>query len=141
MNTRQLISTGTGPVSRPTPSRQVGLRQTSIISGLLFLTLGIISPVWAGKGQKTYTTPLHLTGLSIHVGPGGLHPGIGGHRHRFRGPQGHLRRHFGHRHYFGPSPFAYRYYERHTYRPRYFGGHPNHRGHFKGGRLHRRHRH
>ena len=133
MTRLQIASTAQKTESRMKASR---LYRTTILS-FLFFTLWGFSPVWGG--DTAYMTPHPVpVGFSIHVGPGGVHLGFGGHRYRgWRPYYGYPRQHFGHRHSFKrPRPF-----HRHYYRHQHYGKHHKHRGYARGWRHHRRHRH
>ncbi len=136
MNTNHLTS------NRP---KQGPLRNASRIvlaAGLALLTFSGVSSAWAEERLSLHAAPIHLAGLSLHIGPGGgIQIGIGGHRHGYRGTYGHSRKHFGHRHKFKRSRHIYRHFDRHNHGSRFYGRHHNQRGHYKGGRHHRRHRH
>ncbi len=141
MNTRYRASHQSGFTSISITPR-IGFRHIALTTVLLFLTFGGYSPAWAGDRHRTTAAKIHLTGFSIHIGPGsGVHLGIGGHRHGFRGPRGPFRNHVGPRHFhYGPQYFFGHQY-RPYYAPRHFERHHKHRGHLKGWRKHRRHRH
>lgn len=117
-----------------------------LASGLIALSCFGFSPAWAGEPHSAPLSAIHLTGLSINIGPGGFHIGVGvpsygrsygrTHLHRRYAPQPywkHSRHHHGrHQHYAKPHRFKHR----HGWKS------DRHRGNFrgKGGRGHGRHR-
>ncbi len=49
-----------------------------IFAGLVALSCLAFSPAWAGDvSHKTSSAAIHLSGLSIHIGPGGFQLGLG----------------------------------------------------------------
>ncbi len=119
----------------------------------LFLATGLIafscfgfSPAWASESHSVKPAGIHLTSLSINIGPGGFHIGVGvpsygrsygrTHLHRRHAHQPywkHSRHHHGrHQHYGKP----HRFNNRHGWK------NDRHRGNFrgKGGRGNSRHR-
>ncbi len=108
----------------PRSSSGVKGKKLALVGGLLGLSCLIISPSWAGNNKhvKGMAAPIHLTGLSIHIGPGGFHFGIGS---PFYGPayvRPHVyvvpvprpywkqsRRHGHHHHYVPPQRFNRRH--------------------------------
>ncbi len=99
-------------------------RKFGLILGFIILSCLTLTPAWAGGHSldKAPTGNIHLTGLSIQIGPGGFHFGIGvpsygrgyGGRHFYRGngPQRHWKhyRHNGHRHHYAsPKRFGHRH--------------------------------
>ena len=54
-------------------------RKLAFIGSLVAISCLAFSPAWAGYDTyaKMPATPIHLTGLSIQIGPGGFHLGIG----------------------------------------------------------------
>ena len=110
-----------------------------LATSLMALSCFAFSPAWAGDYSRANSSSalIHLTSVSIHIGPGGFHLGFGvpHYRHGYARPHLHVR------------PFAkpYGYWQhqkRHGYRhhyapPKRFGhrhGWKNdrHRGHFRG---------
>ena len=83
-----------------------------IAIGLLALTCFGFSPVWAAdySHSRSTSSSIHLTGLSIHVGPGGFRVGVG---------PPYYGRHYGRVHVW-PAP---RYYWKH---PRHYHGRHHH---------------
>jgi len=112
-------------------------RQVVLIVSLIALSCLAFSPAWAGNNNqsKVPAAPIHLTSLSIQIGPGGFHFGIGSpfygpayarpHIHVVPGSRyywGHSR-HQGHRgHYAAPQ----RNYRNHG------GKNDRHQGSFRG---------
>lgn len=90
-------------------------KKLALITSLLTLSCLAFSPAWAGEYPllKAPATPIHLTSLSIVIGPGGVHLGIGGpfygrayarpHVHVVPAPHRHWKhsRHHGNRHHYG----------------------------------------
>jgi len=114
--------------------------------GSLALSGFIVSPVWAGPygGPQASTPSIHLTGVSIQIGPGGFHLGIGGPYYGpYVLPQIHVRP--------LPRPYYYGYSHHYGFRRQHvtpqrsnhrhggkFGGN---RENFRGGHSRRDHRH
>ena len=99
-------------------------RKLGLISGFIILSCLTLTPAWAGDYslKKSTTGNIHLTGISIQIGPAGFHFGIGvpsygrgyGGRHFYRGNGGHRHwkpsRHRAHRHHYaGPKRFGHRH--------------------------------
>ena len=126
------------------------LRTIVVASSLCVLFMGGMSSAWAAKqdGLPATRPVLHLTGFSLHVGPGGFHLGIGvPHRYgygRYDGFQSwgyYGGKRYGHRH--GPERHLYSRYDRprhrHGHRFGYNRHHHHDRGHYRGhGRPHPR---
>ncbi|MDH5427279.1 MAG: hypothetical protein OEZ57_01750 [Nitrospirota bacterium] len=80
-------------------------RQVALIVSLVALSCLAFSPAWAENNNQSQVpvAPIHLTSLSIQIGPGGFHFGIGS---PFYGPA-YVRPHIhvvpGSRHYWGHS--------------------------------------
>ncbi len=114
------------------------------MTGLITLCCFTLSPAWAGNDSHggTSAVSIQLTGLSIYVGPGGVHLGLGVPSYGRDYGRPHLRpfakRYWKHqkRHRYGYSyGSAKRYGHRHGWK------NERHRGKFRGERSHRRHRH
>ncbi len=124
------------------PRSPKGSRMTNVLlaCGLLMMISGGVSSAWAGERgvHKEFSPYLHLTGLSVHIGPRGFHLGIGGYGpYRFYGPH----RHFtpGPRFFGGPGKrFWYKNRFDHPRRGYWKPGRGH--GHWKGKKHHRRHR-
>lgn len=95
-------------------------RKLAFIASLIALSCLAFSPAWAGDYPlaKAPAAPIHLTSLSIVIGPGGFHLGIGGpfygrgyaRPHVYvvpvPGPYWNQSRHHGHhQHYVAPQRF------------------------------------
>ena len=91
-----------------------------LTASLVALSCFTFSPAWAGDYTyaKTPATPIHLTSLSIVIGPGGFHLGIGApfygrayarpHVHVVPAPRpywNHSRHYGNHHHYAAPQQF------------------------------------
>jgi len=104
-------------------SRTQGLargKKLALIASLMALSCLAFSPAWAGNYSyaKAQAAPIHLASLSIQIGPGGFHLGIGApfygrgyarpHVHvvPVPGPYWNQLRHRGyHQHYAAPQRF------------------------------------
>lgn len=98
---------------RSSPKFGARVFQVVMLLGLILVVSGGLSSAWAGeKGRGKAPSPyLHLTGFSVHIGPGGFHLGIGGPRYWYSPPPRHFR----------PFPRFYRgpgkgYWHKHRFR-------------------------
>ena len=104
----------------PRSSSGVKGKKLALVGGLLGLSCLVFSPAWAGDTAhaKALEAPIHLTSLSIQIGPGGFHFGIGSpfygpayvrpHIHVVPAPRPYWkpsRRHGHHKHYAAPQRF------------------------------------
>lgn len=95
-------------------------KKPALMVSLLVLSCLAFSPAWAGDypNAKAPAAPIHLTSLSIIIGPGGFHLGIGApfygrgyvrpHVHVVPVPRPYwnqLRHHGHHQHYVAPQRF------------------------------------
>ena len=108
----------------------------------LVLMLGVgmmsllVSPAWAGdfSSSKRTAVPVQLTSLSIQIGPGGFHFGIGG---PFYGPvYGRPHLHIAPRHFWAPPRYSYGGHKHYSAPKRFRHGDGwkknSHRGKFRG---------
>ena len=102
-----------------------GAKKLLLMTGFMAIMFFAFSPAWAGDYSRSKVSPasVHLTGLSIQIGPGGFHIGIGGasygrgyggrHFYRGHGPHRHWKhsrhQHRRHNHYASPKRFGHRH--------------------------------
>ncbi len=119
-----------------------------LMAGFVALLGLSLSPAWAGdfSHEKTVSGPIHLTSLSIQIGPGGFHLGIGAPFYGRAYSRPHI--HVAPRHYWNSSRYSHRGHKHYSSPKRFNRGHGwkndgprgNFRGQGKGGWKGRGHR-